>query len=314
MIQVEGPTAANIAADTDPRRNAFVERELLRTVRAYGNHPSFCQMTLGNEYGGPDKVLSRWVDMLRREDPRHLYSSPSGGQTTANRQFTESGPRHNPKPATDTDFRAFNSQQDRPWVGHEIGQWTFFPNFDEIKKYTGVRVARNFELVRDSLAAKHLLDLAPRYVEATGRHAVLIYKEEIEVQLRTPRLAGFSLLGLRDYPGQGTALVGPLDSFWDSKGVVTPEAHRRYCGPVVPLLRLPKRTFTIDEPLSAAVEVANFGPRDLPGVETLWSVKDEDGGEVAAGKLPPIDAPTGWLTPLGQSHRVRRRRPRRCAS
>ena len=161
------------------------------------------------------------------------------------------------------DFRGEVAQQDRPLMGHEIGQWTFFPNFDEIAKYTGVLQAKNFELVRDDLAKKHLLDLAPQFVQATGRHAVLLYKEEIEVLLRTPNYPGFSLLDLHDYPGQGTALIGPLDPFWDSKGFVTPEQHARYCGPTVPLLRLKKRTFTSDETLTAEAEIAHFGARDL---------------------------------------------------
>ena len=43
--------------------------------------------------------------MLRKEDPRHLYASPSAGQTTANRQFTEGGPRGVSGPGTDRDFR-----------------------------------------------------------------------------------------------------------------------------------------------------------------------------------------------------------------
>ena len=110
----------------------------------------------------------------------------------------------------------------RPIVGHEIGQWMFFPDFNEMKKYTGVMALKNFELIRDDLAKKHLLDLAPQYVQASGRFAVRLYKEEIEVLLRTPGYAGFSLLDLHDYPTQGTALVGPLDPFWDSKGFITP--------------------------------------------------------------------------------------------
>ena len=72
---------------------------------------------------------------------------------------------------------------------------------------------------------------------------MLLYKEEIELLMRTPGHTGFSLLDLHDYPGQGTALIGPLDPFWDSKGFVTPEEHRRYCGPTVPLLRMKKRTY-----------------------------------------------------------------------
>ena len=266
MIQAEGPQA-NIPAGDDPRRDAFIEQEFQRMVDAYGNHPSFCLMTLGNEYGGKAEVLSGWVEMLIRRDPRHIYSSASAAQTTANRQFTEGGPRGIHGPGTDADFRSAIARQDRPLIGHEIGQWTFYPNFDEIKKYTGVLEARNFELVRDDLRRKGMLDLAPRFVEATGKHAVLLYKEEIEVLLRTPGHAGFSLLDLHDYPGQGTAMIGLLDPFWDSKGFVAAEVHARYCGPTVPLLRMKKRAFTAGETFEAAAEVAHFGPAALVDIQ-----------------------------------------------
>jgi hypothetical protein len=299
MIQAEGPQA-NVPAGVDKQRDAFVEQELLRMIRAYGNHPSFCLMTLGNEYGGSDALLSHWVDMLIKGDPRHLYSSASSAQITANRQFTESGrPRGVQGPGTDVDFREAIAKEDRPLIGHEIGQWTFYPNFDEARKYTGVLAAKNFDLVRDDLAAKHLLDLAPRFVQATGRHAALLYKEEIEILMRTPGHPGFSLLDLHDYPGQGTALIGVLDPFWDSKGFVTPEVHRRYCGPTVPLLRMQKRTFTTDETFAAEAEVAHFGPKEIANAQPVWSIRNEKGREVASGSLATLTLPTGKLTPLG---------------
>ena len=299
MVQAEGPQA-NVPAGVDKQRDAFMEQELLRMVRTYGNHPSFCLMTLGNEYGGSDAVLSHWVDMLIKEDSRHLYSSASSAQVTANRQFTESGrPRGVQGPGTDIDFREAIAKEARPLIGHEIGQWTFFPNFEEIKKYTGVLAAKNFDLVRDDLEAKHLLDLAPHFVQATGHHAALLYKEEIEILLRTPGHAGFSLLDLHDYPGQGTALIGVLDPFWDSKGFVAPETHRRYCGPTVPLLRMKKRTFTTDESFAAEAEIAHFGPADIARAQPVWSIRDGEGREVASGSLPALSVPTGKLTPLG---------------
>jgi hypothetical protein len=299
MVQAEGPQA-NIPAGLDKQRDAFMEQELLRMIRTYGNHPSFCLMTLGNEYGGSDAVLSHWVDMLIKEDPRRLYSSASSAQVTANRQFTERGrPRGVQGPGTDVDFREAIAKEDRPLIGHEIGQWTFYPNFDEIRKYTGVLAAKNFELVRDDLAAKHLLDLAPQIVQATGRHAALLYKEEIEILLRTPGHAGFSLLDLHDYPGQGTALIGVLDPFWDSKGFVAPETHRQYCGPTVPLLRMKKRTFTTEETFAAEADIAHFGPEDIANAQPVWSIRDEAGREVAAGSLAARAVPTGKLTSLG---------------
>ena len=88
ILQVEGPQA-NVEAGLDPKRDQFIEAEFKRIVDTYGNHPSFCLMTLGNEYGGKDSLLSGWVDMLIRRDLRHLYSSASEGQRTGNRQFTE---------------------------------------------------------------------------------------------------------------------------------------------------------------------------------------------------------------------------------
>ena len=300
MIQTEGPIA-NVQVGGDAKRDAFVEQELLRIVHTYGNHPSFCLMTLGNEYGGPDELLSRWVGELIEEDSQRLYSSASSAQVTANRQFTESGrPRGVQGTSTAFDFGDIVATADRPLIGHEIGQWTFYPNFDEMKKYTGVLKAANFELVRDDLAAKHMLDLAPRFVQATGMQAVLLYKEEIELLMRTPGHTGFSLLDLHDYPGQGTALIGILDPFWESKGFIAPEKHRQYCGPTVPLLRMTKRTYTTDETFKARIDIAHFGPQDLPNAQPLWSIRGEKGENAASGSLTALSFPTGKLTSAGE--------------
>jgi len=93
---------------------------------------------------------------------------------------------------------------------------------------------------------------------ASGRFQLACYKEEIEANLRTPGLAGFQLLDLHDYVGQGTALVGLLDPFWESKGYVKADEWRQFCSPVVPLARLRKRVFTADERIEADVEIANY--------------------------------------------------------
>jgi hypothetical protein len=299
-LQVEGPEA-NIHIDRHKPIGQFMEQELLRIVRTYGNHPSFCLMTLGNEHSGVGDTLEYWVKMLRDEDPRHLYSSASCGQGTKNSQFIEdTSGRGVHGPGTMHDVRGAVAGRDRPTIGHEIGQWTFFPNFDEIAKYNGVLEAKNFELVRDDLAKKHLLDLAPQFFQATGRHAVLLYKEEIEVLRRTPNYPGFSLLDMHDYPGQGTALIGPLDPFWDSKGFVTPVDHSCYCGPTAPLIRLKKRTFSTDETLTAEAEISHFGPTNLATAQPLWTIRDEKGTMIDMGVLPACAIPSDALTPLGR--------------
>ena len=299
MIQVEGPIA-NVNAGSNATRDAFVETEFQRIVDTYGNHPSFCNMTLGNEYGGTREVLTRWVGMLIEHDPRHLYSSASAYQATENRQWSESeAGRGIGGPATERDLRGVVSGDPRPTVGHEIGQWVYYPDFNEIKKYTGVLALKNYEMIRDDLERKYQLDLAPKYAEANGKLATLLYKEEIEVLLRTQGYAGFSLLDLHDYPTQGTALVGPLDALWDSKGFITPEAFRRFCGPTVPLLRIPKRTYTSDETFEATAQVAHYGPADLSDAQPAWDIRDSQGQVVASGNLPTLQLPTGKLSDLG---------------
>lgn len=299
MIQAEGPQA-NVEAGRDPKRDAFIEAEFKRIVDTYGNHPSFCTMTLGNEYGGDQALLTRWVEMLKERDPRHLYSSASAAQKTANRQWTELADGRGIRgPGTQHDLRDVVAKDGRPIIGHEIGQWMFWPDFNEAKKYTGVMAVKNFEMIRDDLARKHLLDLAGDFAQASARHAILLYKEEIEALRRTPGYAGFSLLDLHDYPTQGTALVGPLDPFWDSKGFITPEQFRRFCGPTAPLLRLPKRTYTADEPLTATAEISHFGAVDLVDARPIWTIQDQSGRALASGELPPLRVPTGTLTSLG---------------
>ena len=300
MVQAEGPQA-NVAAGKEAARDAFIEAEFKRIVDTYGNHPSFVTMTIGNEYGGTDELLTCWVEMLIQRDPRHLYSSASSAKTTANRQWTELAyGRGIGGPETSRDLKNVVAKNERPVMGHEIGQWMYYPDFNEIKKWSGVMALRNYEIIRDDLAKKNQLDLAPQYVAASGKFATLLYKEEIEVLMRTQGYAGFSLLDLHDYPTQGTALVGPLDAFWESKGFVTQETFRRYCSATVPLLRLPKRTYTSDEPFEASVDLSHYGPADLASAQPVWTMKDGQGREVASGKLPQVTAPTGKLSMLGE--------------
>jgi beta-galactosidase len=83
-----------------------------------------------------------------------------------------------------------------------------------------------------------VLDEDKDFAWASGRFQLECYKEEIEANLRTPGLAGFQLLDLHDYLGQGTALIGVVDAFWEPKSYVTAEEFRSFAGPTVPLARL----------------------------------------------------------------------------
>lgn len=303
ILQVEGP-AANVPVGKDAGRDAFLEAEYRRMVDTYGNHPSFCLMALGNEFGGDMDTITRWVGMLRERDPRHLYTSASNNRQVApNRQFTvKPDGRGIKEPGTMRDLGAVVAADPHPVVGHEIGQWMYWPDSREIAKWNGVMVLKNYERVRDDLRRNHLADLETRYVDACGRFATLLYKEEIEVLLRTRDYGGFQLLDLHDYPTQGTALVGPLNAFWESKGFITPERFRRFCGPTVPLLRMPKRTYSSNEPFVAEAEIAHYGTAQLDRASPAWTITDARGRVVASGKLVEADIASGGLVSLGEIH------------
>lgn len=275
-------------------------------VRAYGNHPSFTLMAHGNEpSGNHEAYLAEWVAYWRQRDPRRLHTSGAGWPILPENDYHNTPkPRiyrwgygmeariNKSAPETTTDYRDDVLRWPVPIVSHEIGQWCVFPNFDEIAKYKGVLKPKNFEIFRDFLVNNHMEDQARSFLMASGKHQVLCYKEEIESALRTVGFGGFQLLSLQDFPGQGTALVGVLDPFWDPKPYVDGEAFRRFCHHTVLLARLQKRTFTDMERLSVALEVAHFGQSPL-WAAVRWSLMDEAGEPVRQGELAERDIPIG---------------------
>jgi len=299
LLHVEAPQWVQNAGQ-DPPRDAFIEEEVRRILRACGNHPSFGMLCMGNELDGDRWFLERLVQRCHELDPRPLYASATawvfGPHDDFNVPWRSRGVLG---PATDGDFRAQLEPHRVPCISHEVGQWAVFPDIEEIDRYSGVLRSSSLELIRQRLADRRLLDQAHLYTHATGRLMLLLYKEEIEAQLRTPDNCGFQLLDLHDFPGQGTATVGVLNAFWGSKGLIEPEAFRRFCGPTVPLLRMPRRVYTAGERFRAAIEVAHYGPADLEGARAVWSIHGGRRRPLAGGALPVTRIPTGGLSGLG---------------
>jgi hypothetical protein len=286
----------------------WVYDETDRILKAYGNHPSFLLMPHGNEPGGKKAgaYLAKWVDHFKAQDSRRLWTGGAGWPAIAQNQFHVTPyPRiqswgaglksriNGRPPETRTDYRDFVQAQRVPIISHEIGQWCVYPNFDEMRKYKGYLKPKNFEIFRDTLRAHGMGDLAHRFLLASGKLQTLCYKEEIESALRTPGMGGFELLDLHDFPGQGTALVGVVDPFWEDKGYVTAAEYSRFCNRTVPLARLSKRVFTTEEQLEADIEVAHFGTAPLTQAAVDWRLVDAAGKSVASGgcgvKPIPVD-------------------------
>lgn len=299
--------------------DAWVYRETDRILKAYGNHPSFVLMPYGNEPGTADKqgralndYFTRYVMHYRALDPRRLWTSASGWpQIPANQFDITPDPRiqawgaglksriNAKPPETVTEYRAYICARPVPVISHEIGQWCVYPDFAEIPEYTGYLKPKNFDIFRDQMDANGLGGMDHQFVMASGKLQALCYKEDIESALRTPGMGGFELLGLTDFPGQGTALVGVLNPFWQEKGYITAKQFRRFCNTTVPLARLEKRVLTTGDPLEADLEVANFGPAPLDAV-TRWKLVSAGGKTFASGQLPAREIPVNNGIALGR--------------
>lgn len=270
----------------------YIYEEGDKILSAYGNHPSFCMMAYGNEPAGKNqdaylgKLLTYWKD----KDNRRVYTSAAGWPVIPQNDYNLiPEPRiqrwgeglksiiNREPPQTMFDYGDIISKYSIPTVSHEIGQWCVYPDFKEIVKYTGVLKPTNFEIFRETLAENDMGDQAESFLMSSGKLQALCYKADIEAALRTPGFAGFHLLQLHDFPGQGTALVGILNPFFESKGYITPGEFRMFCNETVPLARIPKMVYNNNETFKANIEIAHFGEKPVENAEVICQVINEKG-------------------------------------
>ena len=261
--------------------NAFIRAELFRAVDAYGNAPSFFSMMVGNELGGADyELMGKWLEDCRAHDNRRLYAGTTVRGFTKEDDFFVAiyypgiGMMRNRYPeGTDWDYEDAYSRTKHPSIAHEIGQWPVYPLYShELPKYEGILRAWNLENLRDAAAEAGVLPLNETFSRASLMTNRMLYKDEIESFLRTPSCAGFQLLSVQDYSGQGEALIGWFDSFYDPKpGLGRSQPTADYCAPVAHLARFPKHIWTAGETFTAALVVRNNGAEPL-NAEIPWSV------------------------------------------
>lgn len=328
-LQPELAVWANLDELT-PEEMESIRKQGEEIVREYGNHPSFVMMSLGNELWGDTGKMKTLTDSFRKIRADKLYAFGSNnylglkGYTPGSDYMTtvrlgqerpgtfstyvraansyadtdDGGLLNHERPTLERNFAEAIKNCPVPVISHETGQFQTYPDFSEIKKWTGVLYPYNLEIFRDSLEARGMGDMAGDFLDASGRWSARLYKAESEMERRTPDLAGYQLLDLQDYPGQGTALVGLFDSFMDPKGVVSPEEIKQYNSAVVPLLEASAYCYTDSRAVEARLLLSNFGRRGLKGGKLLWTVSDKE-GTVAKGELPVLTDSIGLFS-LGE--------------
>ena len=313
--------------DADGKMLAVLNDETARLLKAYGNHPSLVLLNATNEPAGhyPEQ-LPLWDKKWHDADPRRLYSDgtgrfappPAGAGHPYAADYLVTPAARGPRGWFGADYENTLQTMLRgttvPCIGHEVGQWCAYPDFDVIKKFSGqattfagapepvkvpYMVPGNYRIWRDSASEHHLLARNKEIAHASGRFQVACYKEEIEASLRTPSYSGYELLDLHDYLGQGGALIGLLDAFWEPKSYVGPAEFRQFNNATVPLARLKDRVYTTAETLKAEVELAHFGPAPLASTSSQWQIATTAGKIVASGDWPARAVPRGKNIPLG---------------
>ncbi len=304
---------------------SFLRKEGVAIQNEYSNHASFVMFALGNEISGEDAVLRDLIGTFRKIEDRHMYAYGSnnslgfkgqqGGEdflvtcrvgqesdtsfvTHARASFSfadayDGGYMNHTYPNTRMDFSGAVSRSTVPVIGHETGQYQVYPNYKEMDKYTGVLEPRNFAVFKKRLEDAGMGGQAEDFFKASGRWAAELYRADIEMNLRTEGMGGFQLLDLQDYPGQGSAFVGILDAFMDSKGLIKPEEWRHFCNEVVPLVKMSSYTYSSDKPFEGEIYIANYSNASLGG-DLEWILSGADGRVLASGN-EKIDIAQGKL-------------------
>ncbi len=310
---------------------AYYREELTAILREYANHPSFVMLTLGNELHALSAGRARMnelVGLAKGLDPTRLYANGSNafyGEEGCDPESdfytsqsckevvirgTFSGMKgyiNEEYPSAehtyDEAMAAIRQQYGKPVFSFEVGQFEVLPDFEELDSFRGISDPVNLKLIKKRVEKQGLLPIWKQYVAATGELSRLAYREEIEAAMRTKELSGISLLGLQDFPGQGTALVGMMNSHLEPKpyAFAEPERFREFFRESRVLVKLPRHTYEVGEVLSAEVEVANFGKGNIEG-ELCWNISYRDCatnsgvGEIRSGTC---EQDSGKLCPPG---------------
>ncbi len=154
-------------------------REAFAMQKRYANHPSLVMFAMGNELWTNDDTLKKLIGVLKASDHRILYTQSSNNKlgssfpsrnadfhVTVRTPFMKDTSLYHTRltfwygesdqggllnklyPNTTMNFDSAVAKIKVPMISHEIGQFLVFPDYDEIKKYSGVVKASNLEIFK----------------------------------------------------------------------------------------------------------------------------------------------------------------------
>lgn len=281
----------------DEIQKNYYRKEALAILKEYANHPSFVMLTLGNELQFTDLEYGETLlRELKETDSTRLYSYASNGYY-GNVPPLKNSDFYTAQVYLDSPIRGMFSgmrgfiNEDHPGTqvnyeegvqrvidgGHpvfsfEVGQFQVFPDvLKETSEYSGVLEPRNFHVLIEQLKEKQIdSDTVENYIKASGMLSRIGYRNEIEAARRTNNLSGISLLGIQDFSGQGTALVGMMNSLGNTKPYefAEPKDFMNFFGEQVLLFETEKFCYNNKEKIVGRILVSNYGRSNINGVVT----------------------------------------------
>lgn len=320
----------------DEESYIYYKYEIQQILSTYGNHPSFVMLSYGNELSANERGHQRMDELLymaKKQDPSRLYANSSNahlgnigpdkesdfctaqiakdwiplrGTFAGGKDAEMHGEINDLSPSTllnyDKGVAYVQENFKQPVFGFEVGQFEILPDFSEIDDFKGITKPRNYEIIRENAKEKGFLPQWEAFVEASGELSLISYREEIEAVLRTRGMSGISLLGLQDFPGQGTALVGMLNAHLKPKpyDFAKPEKFREFFTATLPLLLMPKYTYFQNEKFEAEIKLAHYGKETI-SAPLIWRIKNSTSSEIMAeGKLVENSYAPGDLHVVGK--------------
>lgn len=282
-----------------PYRDQLRE-ELVRTIHAFRNHPSWVFFAMGNEFsprrvgGGKQAQLMQdtshaLVELAESLDSDRIYMANQGYMV---------------EPA-DIAVLYQGVALDRPTIKHEYGAYhTSLPDFSLIDRMTGVIRPTWLEEQRASIEAFGVEDRYQAYLESSWRLLRISQKAFLEKLRSREDIQGYYYWLITDFPGgtpEGPAWRwGWLNYFWEPKGFAVEEAQE-INSPVMPLIDLDvtERTLWAEEETSIGVSVSNDSGESFQGATLAWQLS-ADGAVLNSGEWLIANAPVARVTQLGR--------------
>lgn len=290
----------------------------VKILKEYGNHKSFVIFAIGNELNGDESVFNKLVSELKKirndilitsgannflEQPKTLENddvwitmktalganirgSYSHGDLPLGRLQTKE------RLSTNWNYDKAAKVSKKPLISHEVGQYQVSPNLSDEDKYIGITVNDILKDYGAKLLDRGRYERWEDYFVNSGKLVKFLYKNEIEALLRSDNISGFQLLGLNDFQGQGMALVGVLNSFYENKGIISQKEWREFCNDTVILLKFNSYVYEKNDIIDITVMLYNYSNKDYTNEKMIVTLEYEN-NIIAENVLEIVDGSRG---------------------